>query len=376
MLHGIQRELKYLLTHKWDLCLVTLFPLFLILIFGSMFLQGVPKHLPMAIIDQDNSDLSRNIEYYVSLNEKLKIYTISSSPTEVEQLLNQNKIWGYIHIPDGAEQRLVKAQDAEINMAFNQSYYSVGTAISSAMLSSTLQATANYLKTDYFDNNIPYIDIPTPNVKMSVLFNPNMNYEFYLEPFLIPAILHLLLSCCVAFSVGIELKNHTVRQWVNQQSLFSAILSKNLVYIVIFLFWTALWMIWLVGIRGWFIAGEGWFILLGQLFFYAAYSFMATLMVLIFKDSLTTFGILAVYGGSSLSFAGVTLPLTNAPQFTKFWSDFIPYTHYAKLQTEQWAIGSPLSISLIPLSVLILYSLIFFVLSIFFLKRYLKGSQV
>lgn len=372
---GIQRELKYLLTHKWDLCMVTLVPLFLIILFSCMFMQGVPKHLPIAIIDQDHSNLSHDIERYISLNDTLKIKTISSSQEEVEHLLNQNKIWGYIHIPAGAEQRLVQAQDAEINMAFNQSYYSVGDMISSAMLTSTLQATAHYVGSEYLENDIPLLSIPTPNVKLSLLFNPNFNYEFYLEPYVIPAIFHLLLSCCIAFSVGQELKYHTTHQWLNKQSLVQAILSKNIVYIIIFLFWTWVWMSWLVGIRGWFIAGHLWVILVAQVFFYAAYAFISTLLVLALKESLKTFGFLAVYGGSSLSFAGVTLPLNNAPLFTKFWSNFIPYTHYAKLQTEQWVIGSPVVTSFIPLSVLIFFSLVFFMLSVFFLKKYMKGVR-
>lgn len=375
MLIGIQRELKYLITHKWDLCIVTLVPLFLIIIFSCMFVQGVPKHLPIAIIDQDHSNLSRNIERYLSLNEKLRIQTISSSQEDVEHLLNQNTIWGYIHIPEGAEQRLVQAQDAEINMAFNQSYYSVGDMISSAMLTSTLQATANYVGSEYLENDIPLLNIPTPNVKMSLLFNPNFNYEFYLEPYVIPAIFHLLLSCCIAFSVGQELKYRTTHQWLNKQSFTQAILSKNLVYIVIFSFWTWVWMIWLVGIRGWFIAGHLWVILVAQIFFYAAYSFISTLLVLALKESLKTFGFLAVYGGSSLSFAGVTLPLNNAPLFTKFWSNFIPYTHYAKLQTQQWVIGSPIYTSLIPLLVLILFAFVSFAFAVFFLKKYVKGVQ-
>ena len=61
MLHGILREFGYLLRHKWDLCLVTLAPAFVIVLFTSMFAQGKPSHLPIAIIDQDQSELSRNI---------------------------------------------------------------------------------------------------------------------------------------------------------------------------------------------------------------------------------------------------------------------------------------------------------------------------
>lgn len=373
MWSGMLRELRYLLTHKWDLCLVTLAPLLIIVLFSSMFYQGKPEHLPIAIIDQDQSELSRNIEKYVSHNATLEIALISQSPDEVEKLLNQTKIWGYISIPAGAEQRLVQAQDAEISIAFNQSYFSVGNAISSAMLLSTLEATIDFTRQNYLANSLPYLDIPTPNVKISPLYNPSLSYEFYLEPFMIPAILHLLLCCCVAFAVGQELKFNTTGQWLNQHSIFSALLSKILVYVLIFTAWTWAWMFWLIEIRGWFVAGQLWMILLGQFFFYSAYALISSTVVLATRDLAKSFGFIAVYGGSSLSFAGVTLPLNNAPLFTQFWADIIPYTPYAKLQTEQWVIGSPVSASLLPLAVLAAYCLFYCATAYLFLKKYLKG---
>ena len=373
MWSGMLRELRYLLTHKWDLCLVTLAPLLIIVLFSSMFYQGKPEHLPIAIIDQDQSELSRNIEKYVSHNSTLKIALISQSPDEVEKLLNQTKIWGYISIPAGAEQRLVQAQDAEISIAFNQSYFSVGNAISSAMLLSTLEATIDFTRQNYLANSLPYLDIPTPNVKISPLYNPSLSYEFYLEPFMIPAILHLLLCCCVAFAVGQELKFNTTGQWLNQHSIFSALLSKILVYVLIFTAWTWAWMFWLIEIRGWFVAGQLWMILLGQFFFYSAYALISSTVVLATRDLAKSFGFIAVYGGSSLSFAGVTLPLNNAPLFTQFWANIIPYTPYAKLQTEQWVIGSPVSTSLLPLAVLAAYCLFYCATAYLFLKKYLKG---
>lgn len=375
MRSGLLRELRYLLKHKWDLCLVTLAPAFIVVLFCSMFAAGKAEHLPIAIIDQDHSQLSRSIEHHLSLSSTLSIAQISESQSEVEQLLNQNKIWGYVHIPAGAEQRMVQAKDAEISIAFNQSYFSVGNTISSAMLLGTLQASAEFMGKNYLENKIPYLDAPTPNVKISPLYNPSLNYEFYLEPYMIPAILHLLLCCCVAFSVGQELKFQTAQQWLQGQSLFSALMSKNLIYILIFTFWTWLWMVWLIGIRGWFVAGHLWLILAAQILFYSAYAFISSAIVLATQNLSKTFGVIAVYGGSSLSFAGVTLPLNNAPMFTKFWAHIIPYTPYAKLQTEQWVIGSPLPSSVQPFAVLLIYAVLYFALAYIFLKKYAKEMQ-
>ena len=372
---GMLRELQYLLKHKWDLCLVTLAPLFVIILFSSMFYAGKAEHLPIAIIDQDQSELSRNIGKYLSLNHTLSIYTVSDNPNEVEHLLNQTKIWGYVHIPAGAEQRMVQAQDAQISIAFNQSYFSIGNGISSAMLLSTVEAIADFAKNSYFENKIPYAELSTANIKISPLFNPNLSYEFYLEPFMIPAILHLLLCCCVAFAVGQELKYGTLNQWVQDKSVLNALLAKNMVYVLIFCFWTWVWLFWLVVIRGWFIAGSLWIILLGQFLLYSAYALISSTVVLATKNLSKTFGFIAVYGGSSLSFAGVTLPLNNAPIFTKFWANIIPYTPYAKLQTEQWVVGSPSFISMIPLAILAAYCIFYFALSSLLLNKNLKGVK-
>ena len=370
---GIRRELCYLLREKWDLALVVLAPACILILLGSMFAQGKPDHLAIAIIDQDQSRLSTQIYDHLSLNHTLQIYIVSDQTIEVEKLLNQNKIWGYIHIPAGAEQRLVTAQDAEISIAFNQSYFSIGNTISSAMLLSTLQAMAEFTGRQYLGNTLPYLEVPTPNIKISPLYNPQLNYEFYLEPYMVPAILHLLLCCCVAFAVGQEIKRHTFNHWINGQNLWSALLSKNLVYVAIFCFWTWVWMLWMVEFRGWFIAGSLWLILLAQVLFYSAYAFISSAVVLATQDLTKSFGLLAVYGGSSLSFAGVTLPLNNAPLFTQLWANIIPYTPYAKLQTEQWVIGSPLYLSAQPIFILTTYVVLYAVLAYVFLKKIVKG---
>lgn len=376
MLACMWRELVYLLRHKWDLCLVTLAPLLIIVMFSSMFYAGKPEHLPIAIIDQDHGELSRTITRYISLNQGLEIATIANNPDEVETLLNQTKVWGYIYIPSGAERRLVNGQDAQISIAYNQSFFSIGNTISSAMLVSTLQGMAEFSGQDYLKNSMPYIDIPTANIKVSPLFNPTLSYELYLEPFMIPAILHLLLCCCVAFAVGQELKYKTVKSWIGQQNVMSALFAKIMLYVMIFCFWTWIWMFWLVEIRGWFVAGSLWLILLAQFLLYTAYAFISSTVVLATKDLAKTFGFIAVYGGSSLSFAGVTLPLNNAPTFTKFWSNIIPFTPYAKLQTEQWVVGSPIWVSIFSLLILLAYVVFYFLISSLLLKKYLKGAEI
>ncbi|MFM2331433.1 MAG: hypothetical protein RIQ74_253 [Pseudomonadota bacterium] len=363
------RELRYLKRHKADFFMAIIAPLLVILLFGNMFSSGKAEHLPIVVIDQDQSEMSRKVIHALNVNHTLNVKTITASQDEAEQLINKTEAWGFVLIPEGAEQRLVQAQDAQISIAYNQSFFSIGNTISSAMLISTLNGMADYMGNRYFANVLPYLDVPTPHIKISTLYNPNMSYELFLEPFMVPAVLHLLLCCCVAFAIGQEFKRKTLTEWVNSKQIISSLLGKILVYVFIFCAWTWCWMFWLAHIRGYFIAGSLSLILLAQFLLYFSYAVISSTVVLATKDLPKTFGFIALYGGSSPSFSGITLPLNNAPAFTQFWSMIIPYTPYAKLQTEQWVIGSDLLVSFIPLSILLVFSALYFGLSIRLLKK-------
>src|SRR5690606_34136265 len=108
--------------------------------------------------------------------------------------------------------------------------------------------------------------------------------------------------------------------------------------------------------------------LVAQFLLYFAYAVISSTVVLATQNLPKTFGFIALYGGSSPSFSGITLPLNNAPAFTQFWSMIIPYTPYAKLQTEQWIIGSDLYVSLVPFGILLIFAGLFFALSVRLLK--------
>ena len=175
---------------------------------------------------------------------------------------------------------------------------------------------------------------------------------------LVPAILHLLLCCLVAFAIGQEFKQHTHHSWLGSHPI-SALLGKISIYLGVICLWTWVWLAWLVNVRGWNIAGSVAGVLLAQFLLYLAYALFGAMVALKTKDANKSFGILAIYGGSSMSFAGVSLPVNNAPRFTQIWSEIIPFTSFARLQVEQWVIGSPLGVSLPNVGILLIFIIIF-----------------
>ena len=94
MFAGMLRELRYLQRHKADLFMAVIAPLLVIVLFASMFSSGKADHLPIAIIDQDQSEMSRKVIHALSINHTLKVKTITASQDEAERLVNSTEVWG------------------------------------------------------------------------------------------------------------------------------------------------------------------------------------------------------------------------------------------------------------------------------------------
>ncbi len=115
-------------------------------------------------------------------------------------------------LPAGAEQRLVHAEDAQIGIFFNQSYFlSVGNSISSAMfVSKVSEGIQDYMRQHYLVCHLPELELPTATVKISpLIIIQTLNYELYLEPSYDPsnfAFITLLLCCIFLLDKSLNLK--------------------------------------------------------------------------------------------------------------------------------------------------------------------------
>jgi ABC-2 type transport system permease protein len=62
-----------------------------------------------------------------------------------------------------------------------------------------------------------------------------------------------------------------------------------------------------------------------------------------------------LYAGASFAFTGAFFPTAGAPLLAQVWSALLPFTHFAKLQAEQWLMDAPASVSLVHVLTLIAF---------------------
>jgi len=351
----LQREIRFLRHSRWDLGLIVLGPLLLIGLIAVMLTPGSIHRLPVAVVDADQSALSRQIVAKLSAAPALDIAARPASRLDAQPLVRSGKVWAVIYLPEGLERRITRLDGgAQVFDFYNDSFLSLGSSISQEVSSAVGAAVQDATRQALRARGLPAAHLATPSVEVRILFNATRSYELFLEPLIDTAVLHLLLALAVTAAVGRELRDKRLGEWIGEAggSVGIALLGKLTPYAVVFAAWGVVWLGWLVLWRGWAIAGSGATLLLGQALLYLAYCGVAAMVVALAGELSMALSAAAIYGGSALSFSDSTLPVHGAPLFTRIWSQMLPYTAYVRLQMEQLVIGSPLSASMPELLIL------------------------
>ena len=62
--------------------------------------------------------------------------------------------------------------------------------------------------------------------------------------------------------------------------------------------------------------------------------------------------LVAVVNVTAISFTGFTYPLFSMTTTAKVWSAMLPFHYFYEIQQQQWNIGVPLAVSVVPFAVL------------------------
>lgn len=367
---ALLRELNWLLRSRWDLALVTLAPLVTLLVLGLMFVQSTARLLPIAVVDADHSPLSRQLVRNLRASAQVEVVAEPVQQNEAWALARRTEVWAVVIIPEGLQRDALSGRQASVLLYRNSAFYSVG-ALASRGVSDAVAALNTQLRPQLMrSHNVPAVRLEAPRIQATVLFNPQLSYEWFLEALLQPGILHVLLSCAVVVALGRELQSGALHEWIHSGGgAMFALAAKLAPYVLIFTAWQLAGTAWLCGWRGWGVHGSLALLIAGQLALYACYAAIAAFVALLVRDTYTALSAVALYGGPALTFSDATLPVIGAPVFTQVWSHVLPFSAYVKLQMEQMFMGSPAAASLPWLALMAGVALAMFLLAGLLLRR-------
>lgn len=367
---ALARECRWLGRSRWDLALVTLAPLVTLVVLGLMFLQSTARLLPIAVVDADHSPLSRQLVRNLQASAQVEVVAQPVQLGDAWALARRTEVWAVVLIPEGLQRDALSGQDAAVLLYRNSAFYSVG-ALASRGVGDAVSALNAQIRPELMrSHNVPAVRLEAPRIQATVLFNPQLSYEWFLEALLQPGILHVLLSCAVVVAIGRDLQGGALHDWLHSGGgAVPALAAKLVPYVLVFTLWQLAGTAWLCGWRGWGVHGSLALLSAGQFALYACYAAVAAFVALLVRDTYTALSAVALYGGPALTFSDATLPVIGAPGFTQVWSHVLPFSAYVKLQMEQMFMGSPASASMPWLWLMSAAALGMFLLAVWLLRR-------
>ena len=236
------RELNIILRKNpiYGFCMVV-FPLMTMFFFTTMLDEGLPQDLPIGVVDMDDSSTSRGLIRNLDAMQNSHVKYRFPSVTEARCAMQENKIYAYLYIPEGTAEKLLSGRQPKISYYYTMTCMTagsmamkdlktIGTLGSAAVGQATLSAkgaTPRQIKAA----------LQPVTIDAHQIANPEGSYNVYLTTALVPGIMMLFMSLLSAYSLGMELKFGTGKEWLAKAdgNIVVAIIGKYLVHAIVFL---------------------------------------------------------------------------------------------------------------------------------------------
>lgn len=353
-----RRELRRIARRPALSFFVLAFPLLVFLMLASIFRAGVPTDLPVAVLDQDRSSLSRQIVQAVDAAPEVAVAHRPLDLSQARHLVLSGQAYGVVLVPAEFERDLRAGRRPEIVLFYNNQFMTPGSAMARSVQTALANVNAGIavwmrVAQGEAGHHARQAVNPIP-VQQSPLFNPTLDYVHFLLAALMPAALQIFIGAATAYAVALErLRPGGLRTMTRLGGgVIAAMLGKLLPYTVIFATILAVGDALLLFVYDMPFHGSMPIYLAGSLLFIIAYQMIGVVFGLAASTVSLALGAAGIFTAPAFGFIGVSFPRLAMHGFATFWSVLLPLTWYMDLRVDQMLRGAPADISLASLGAL------------------------
>lgn len=351
----LTKEFRHVVRNKRVLMISMTMPVLVMVLVGYAF-SGDITHVPLAIVDSDNTPASRALTDQLQLSNTFHVTQIALDRSQAELFIRDGKVKVAVIVPDGFESDL-KHGRATIYLLLDGS-----DPVIAGMTTPAIEAIAR----DF-----------SPSVELSitslVLFNPQLHYVDFLAPSIVGLITQFLPTFLMAISLAGERERGTIEQLVvTPISGSELLLGKMAAYVVIGSVEAALALAVAVGVFG--LAIRGSIILVGGflLLFTVASLSVGALSSVFAKNQIQAIQQIIPIIYVSIFLSGVFYPLESMPDFLRPVSYLIPLTYMNHALRALITRGAGLDVVLQDFAALSLYTFTVLGLAVTLFKKRLE----
>jgi ABC-2 type transport system permease protein len=361
------REVNRIRSRLICLLVILILPVTTFLIFIAMFIHGVPRDLPVAVMDGDNTALSRKLVRMIDELPSIQVKYRATSLEEGKRLMLQGNIFACVVIPRNFEHDVYRQLAPKVYNYYNNQYLLVGGTINKDIYTAvrTLSVGVNISTRLKKGEMLAQAKVNAQPVELQahILFNPYTNYMYYLVSSLLPNMLHIFILFSAIYCIGIELKEKTAGSLMEMAggSVVKALAGKFIPYFAIFsllgLFMNSL----LFGYLGVPLKGSFPVLMLGTILMILAYQAVGVVFVTVVANLRMALMGASFYASTAYTFIGMTFPIIAFPLPARIWAECLPLTHFMRIFIDQGIMGSPVRMSVPSCAALVAFIVLPFV---------------
>lgn len=358
----LRRELYEIVSTRFYLLFVFVLPLGSFAILRAIFEVEVPRDMPILVCDRDASSLSRRLTRMLDASAALAVVRDVRDMEEGAAWIRRGEVYAVAYIPENYEHDVKRGDAPVVTMYYNNQWLLTSGIINRATreILGTLSAGLD-VRTRMQRGQAPAVALEQYEpIRLNTypLFNPNLNYRYFLLPALLPTLLQAFIIMVTVRAIGVELKHGTTLEWLAaaRQRTWVALTAKLLPYSVCFIVMTMFMIAALSRYSEVPFYGDMRILLPASILFVLAYQSMGFCIMALTANLRVANSLSGFYTGPAFAFAGITYPGLGMPLFAKIWSSGLPLTYYLQIMLQHALRGAPWEASLFPFSILLLFA--------------------
>lgn len=349
ILSAFKRELCEVVKSPLYLSVVAILPIVMLLTFTAIFYNGKITELPITVVDNDNSAMSRQLCSMIDATPGVDIALSAESIGQAESQMLNSKALAILYINRGFESSVYAGVPTKIEC------YLPGTNISAsgvierdiqqAILTFSSGIALNSVQSIGVGYNQAMVDIMPINILTNTLGNPYLNYGYYLAPIFMFMGVVIFVMVATVFSFGRELRYATAHKWLSTAdgSLLAAVVGKILPTTIAMAVVSQLALFILFVIMGMECAGSYLELTLGNIMFILAYQSVAIAIVALTANLRLSLSLGGGYAVMAFTFSGVTFPVIAMYEAAQWFSRLFPLTYFSDIFVDKVMLGVTMS---------------------------------
>ena len=367
----MRRETGRITRQPMYFVLMIVLPVVSFAFFALLFNQGAIRNIPIAVLDQDNTTLSRKAVQMIDDTPTAMVAYGIQGMDEGERLMREGRIMAIVQIPAFFEKNILSNSQTHLENYVSGTNITVNGLLSKDIQTAVTTFTGGIqlqvLMKQGLTQRQAMAQLMPVRFDRHVLFNPHINYGYYLSPSFMPMMLMIFVVMVTVFSIGTELKHSTSREWMaaGNDSVGAALLGKVLPITAVMFLISLVMLLINFKIVGTPLNGSLTVILIGTLLFILSYQSISVLIVSLLANLRLSLSIGGGYSVLAFTFSGLTFPIMAMWEPMQWVSKIFPFTFYTDIFVDQMLRGTPWVYSLPDLG----YMMLFVVLPLLCLPR-------